>query len=99
MTRVTEAEETPKSFTMKEFIGKFNSFQAFAPLTAHEKGVHFFGEHISLKNGSFCPVLATIQPLSKARVFLLRVKISEGCFVSDAPPAISHPYLIIALNS
>jgi hypothetical protein len=30
---------------------------------------------------------------------LLRVKISEGCFVSDAPPAISRPYLIIALNS
>jgi hypothetical protein len=28
------------------------------------------GEHISLKNGTFCPLLATIQPLSKARVFL-----------------------------
>jgi hypothetical protein len=27
-----------------------NSFQAIAPLTAHEKGVHFLGEHISLKN-------------------------------------------------
>jgi hypothetical protein len=30
---------------------------------------------------------------------LLRVKISEGCFVSDAPPAISRPYLIIETNS
>jgi hypothetical protein len=47
-----------------------NSFQANAPLMAHEKGVHFLGEHISLKNGTFCPLLATIQPLSKARVFL-----------------------------
>jgi hypothetical protein len=27
-----------------------NSFQAIAPLTAHEKGVHFLGEHISLKS-------------------------------------------------
>jgi hypothetical protein len=27
-----------------------NSFQAIAPLTAHEKRVHFLGEHISLKN-------------------------------------------------
>jgi hypothetical protein len=27
-----------------------NRIQAIAPLTAHEKGVHFWGEHISLKN-------------------------------------------------
>jgi hypothetical protein len=27
-----------------------NSFQAIAPLTAQEKGVHFLGEHISIKN-------------------------------------------------
>jgi hypothetical protein len=30
-----------------------NSFQAIAPLTAHEKGVHFLGEHISLQKGTF----------------------------------------------
>jgi hypothetical protein len=53
------------------------SFQAIAPLTAHEKGEHFFGEHISLKNGTFCPLLATIQALSKARVFLLCHKYSR----------------------
>jgi hypothetical protein len=47
-----------------------NSFQAIAPLTAHEKGVHFLGEHISLKMGPFAPFLATIQALSKARAFL-----------------------------
>jgi hypothetical protein len=53
------------------WISRFNSFQANALLTAHEKGVHFLGEHISLKNGTFSPFLATIQPLSKTRVFLL----------------------------
>jgi hypothetical protein len=26
-----------------------------APLTGPEKGVHFLGEHISLKNVTFCP--------------------------------------------
>jgi hypothetical protein len=36
----------------------FNSFQANAPFTAHEKGVHFLGEHISLKNGTFCPLFS-----------------------------------------
>jgi hypothetical protein len=60
--------------------------------------VLFWG-HISLNNRTYCPLLATIQRLSKARVFLLRVKISEGCFVSDTPPAISRPYLIIETNS
>jgi hypothetical protein len=42
-----------------------------APLTGPEKGVLFWGEHVSLKMGPFAPFLATIQPLSKARVFLL----------------------------
>jgi hypothetical protein len=31
-------------------IMPFNSFQAMAPLTGHEKGIHFWGEHISIKN-------------------------------------------------
>jgi hypothetical protein len=42
-----------------------------APLTGQEKEVHFVGERISLKNGTFPPFLATIQPLSSARAFLL----------------------------
>jgi hypothetical protein len=33
------------------------------------------------------------EALSKARAFLLRVRISKGCFVSDTPPATSRPYL------
>jgi hypothetical protein len=59
----------------------------------------FLGEHISLKMGPIAPFLATIQPLSSAHAFLSRVKISEGCFVSDAPPAISRPYLFNEENS
>jgi hypothetical protein len=47
-----------------------NSFQDIAPLTAHEKGVHFWGEIFPSKMGHFAPFLATIQPLSKARAFL-----------------------------
>jgi hypothetical protein len=37
---------------------------------ARKRGT-FLGEHISLKMGHFAPFLATIQPLSKARAFLL----------------------------
>jgi hypothetical protein len=61
-------------------------------------GIFFRGISPS-KIGHIAPFLAMIQRLSKARVFLLRVKISEGCFVSDAPPAISQLYLIIETNS
>jgi hypothetical protein len=63
-------EKTTKRGSNTIHHNSINSFQAIAPLTAHEKGVHFLGEHISLKNGTFCPLLATIQPLSKERVFL-----------------------------
>jgi hypothetical protein len=47
-----------------------NSFQAMAPLTGHEKGVHFWGELFPSKMGPFSLFLATIQPLSSARAFL-----------------------------
>jgi hypothetical protein len=40
------------------FTHYVNSFQAIAPLTAHGKGVHFFQGHISLKNGTFCPLFS-----------------------------------------
>jgi hypothetical protein len=36
--------------------------------------VYFFWGHISLKNRTYCPLLATIQALSKTRVFLLSKK-------------------------
>jgi hypothetical protein len=62
-------------------------------------GIFFWGAYLPQKSDILPPFLATIQRLSKARVFLLRLKISEGCFVSDAPPAISRPYLIIETNS
>jgi hypothetical protein len=49
----------------------FNSFQAIAPLTAHKKGVNFFGGILPSKMGHFAPFSAMIQALSKTRVFLL----------------------------
>jgi hypothetical protein len=58
-------------------------------------GVYFFGGIFPSKIDPKDFYLATIQALSKARAFLLRVKISKGCFVSDTPPAISRPYLIL----
>jgi hypothetical protein len=42
-----------------------------APILAPILGVHFSRGHISLKNGTFCPLLATIQALSRAHAFLL----------------------------
>jgi hypothetical protein len=40
-----------------------NSFQAIAPLTGQKKEVHFLSD--------FCPLLATIQALSRTHVSLL----------------------------
>jgi hypothetical protein len=58
------------------------------------------------KKGAIRPILREICPRKKCTPnigaitgILLRVKISEGCFVSDAPPAISRPCLIIETNS
>jgi hypothetical protein len=48
---------------------KLNSFQAIAPLMGQKKG-SFLRGHISLKMGCFAPFLATIQALSRTRVFL-----------------------------
>jgi hypothetical protein len=42
-----------------------------APLTGHKKGLHFWGSIFPSKMGPFAPFLATIQPLSSARAFLL----------------------------
>jgi hypothetical protein len=60
-----------RSYNERDLAILVNSFQALAPLTGQKKGVHFLREHISLKNGTFCPLLATIQALSRTRVFLL----------------------------
>jgi hypothetical protein len=69
-----------------------------APILAPILGVHFLGEHISLKNGTFCPLLATIQRLSKTCAFLFK-KRSEGLIVWATPSLLLAPtYFIIALN-
>jgi hypothetical protein len=49
----------------------FNRIPVMAPLLAPILGAYFWGEHISLKNGTFCPFLATVQALSTTRAFLL----------------------------
>jgi hypothetical protein len=47
-----------------------NRIPVMAPILAPILGVHFFRVHISLKTGHIAPFLATIQRLSKTRVFL-----------------------------
>jgi hypothetical protein len=49
-----------------------NRIPVMAPILAPLLGVHFWGEYISLKNGTFCPFSATIQALSRTRAYLLR---------------------------
>jgi hypothetical protein len=52
------------------------------PILAPALGVTFgvtFKGRFSLKNGTYCPLLATIQRLSSARVFLSEIR-SKGCF-------------------
>jgi hypothetical protein len=77
------------------------AFVLWSSYNGHVLEVYFSRGISPSKIGHIAPFLATIQALSKTRVFLLRVKISEGCFVPDAPPAtaISRPYLIIETNS
>jgi hypothetical protein len=48
-----------------------------APILAPTFGVTFLKGRFSLKNGTFCPLLATIQPLSSARAFLYTQKKSR----------------------
>jgi hypothetical protein len=79
----------------QHFLSLFNRIPVLAPIL----GVHFMGEHISLKMGPFAPFSATIQRLSKTRAFLSK-KRSEGCFVWAAPSLpLAHTYFIIALFS
>jgi hypothetical protein len=52
----------------------FNSFQAIAPLTGQKKG-SFFRGHISLKNGTFCPLFSHDTTSFKRTCFLIRLKV------------------------
>jgi hypothetical protein len=63
-----------------------NSFHAMAVILRPTFGVLFFGGISPSKIGHIAPLSATIQALSKTRVFLLSKKRSEDCFVSAAPP-------------
>jgi hypothetical protein len=59
-------------FTSKKYIAyRVKYLITGILLTEHEKGVNFWGSIFPSKMGPIAPFLATIQPLSKARVFLL----------------------------
>jgi hypothetical protein len=69
-----------------------------APILAPILGVCFFRGHIFLKNRTYCPFLATIQRLSKTRVFLLGEK-RRKLLCMGRTFTVARPYhLIIALN-
>jgi hypothetical protein len=72
----------------------FNSFQAMAPLTGPKKGVHFLGEHISLKNGTFCP-LSSHDTSSFNDTFLLiyLIEAKVALYVLNGQPNMPVPTL------
>jgi hypothetical protein len=75
-----------------------NSFQAIAPLTAHEKGVHFFGEHISLKNGTICLISHNTSSF-KDTCFLIRLEVlPDGLYVLNGQPNMPVPTLFRPLT-
>jgi hypothetical protein len=66
-----------------------NSFQAMAPFTGPEKGVHFWGEHISLKNGTFCPLFSHDTTSFKDTCLSIYLKVlPSGLYV-----LIGQPYM------
>jgi hypothetical protein len=65
---------SPKLCTGEAILCFFNSSPAIIPLAASYFGVIFLRGHISLKNGTYCPLFTTIHPFSKARVFLSSYK-------------------------
>jgi hypothetical protein len=64
------------SFQLKllKIWANFNSFQAVAPLTGQKKRGTFLREHISLKNGTFCPLFSHDTTFFKRKCFLIKQK-------------------------
>jgi hypothetical protein len=93
------SNRSPRDKSIRDMVNKedaFNRIPVMAPILALILGVHFLGEHISLKMGPFAPFSATIQRLSKTCA-LLSKKRSEGCFVWAAPSLLlARTYFIIA---
>jgi hypothetical protein len=54
-----------------ELLLELTGFRLWRQYWRHFLGYILGGGHISLKNETFCPFLATIQALSRARAFLL----------------------------
>jgi hypothetical protein len=71
-----------------------NSFQAIAPLTAHEKGVHSLGEHISLKNRPQRVLLRHDTTPFQDTCFLIKLKVPpDGLYVFNGLPNMPAPTL------
>jgi hypothetical protein len=64
-----------------------------APILAPILGVHFLGDHISLKNGTFCPLFTTIQALSRTRAFLLSEN-EQKLLCMGRTFTVARPYLL-----
>jgi hypothetical protein len=71
LAQKTSIETRYNLFQMRVSFYILNRIPVMAPILAPILGVHFFGEHISLKNETFAPFSATIQALSRTRAFLL----------------------------
>jgi hypothetical protein len=56
-------------------LSKLNRIPVMAPILAPILGVHFLGEHISLKNGTFCPLFSHDSSSFKDACFLIRLKV------------------------
>jgi hypothetical protein len=66
----------------------FNSFQAIVPLTGQEKGSFFTGVYLPQKSVLSPPIESQYKPFQK-HVSSYQVKRSPGCFVWDAPTALT----------
>jgi hypothetical protein len=56
-----------------ENLVNFNRIPVMAPILAPILGVHFWGDHISLKNGIFCPLFSHDSSSFKGTCFLIRL--------------------------
>jgi hypothetical protein len=75
-------------------LTKINRIPIMVPLTASLFGSFFKGAYLPQKLAQKTSI-ETRYNLFQRRVLFYILKISEGCFVWVAPPAISRPYLII----
>jgi hypothetical protein len=70
-----------------------------APLTGPKKGVLFLRGHISLKNGTFRPLISHDTSSFKDTCFLIRLKVlPDGLYVLNGQPNMPVPTLFRPLT-